>query len=457
MQFVRRSELPQAPEEVFAWHARPGAFTRLNPPFDPVEVVSGSGAGLDVGTRLVLRARVGPAAVSWVAVHTACTPPSGFVDRQESGPFAAWEHHHRFLPGERGGTVLEDAIHWEPPLGPVGRMFAPWVVEGRLRRAFDFRHARTAHDLRRHHGVRPRKVAVTGATGLVGTELTAFLQGAGHDVVPVSRRTGVRWDPARGEIDAGGLEGVEAVVHLAGESVGTEPWTDERKAALIGSRVDSTSLLCRTLAGLQRKPAVLISASAVGYYGDGGEQVLDERSPSGDGFLAEICRAWEAPTAIARDAGVRVVNLRIGVVMSAKGGALGEMLPLFRAGGGGPLGSGAQFQPWIHLDDLLGAIAFLLDAEAVSGPVDATAPEPVRQGELAAALGSALNRPAVVPAPRFAVRLALGRQKADELVFFSQRVVPRRLLDAGYTFAWPRIGPALAFEFGACPEEVGSG
>ncbi len=447
--FVLRSPMPVGPAELFAWHARPGAFDRLNPPFDPVEVVASSGAGLEVGTRLELRARVGPASVGWVTEHTACTPPDGFVDEQRSGPFASWVHHHRFLPGEAGGSVLEDEIQWEPPLGALGRVFAPWVVEGRLRRAFAFRHVRTAHDLLRHQGVRPRKLAVTGATGLVGAQLCAFLQGAGHEVVPVSRRTGLRWDPDRGEIDADGFEGVEGVVHLAGESVAGEPWSDRRKEQILSSRRTSTELLCRTLAGLRRKPAVLVSASAVGVYGDGGEQVLTEASAPGQGFLADVCRAWEEPTAIARDAGIRVVNLRIGVVVSARGGAVGEMLPLFRAGGGGPLGSGAQWLPWIHLDDLLGAVAFALDAPALDGPVNATAPTPVRQGDFAAALGSALSRPAFVPAPKFALRLAMGAERADELLLASQRVVPARLQAAGFTFRWPEVGPALAFELGA--------
>jgi uncharacterized protein (TIGR01777 family) len=449
--FTLRTPLPVSPEALFAWHARPSAFDRLVPPFDPVEIVARTGSGLEVGSRVTLRTKVGPVSVSWVSVHTACTPPSGFVDRQEQGPFAAWEHHHRFLPAEDGGagSVLEDDIHWEAPLGALGRAAAPWAVEGRLARAFAFRHRRTAQDLARHQGVRPRRVAITGATGLVGSELAAFLGGAGHDVVPVSRRAGLRWDPDRGEIDAAGFEGVEAVVHLAGESVGTEPWTAERKARITASRVDSTTLLCRTLAGLTHKPKVLISASAVGYYGDAGEVAVDESSPRGEGFLADVCEAWEAPTRIAAEAGIRVVNLRIGIVMSARGAALAEMLPVFRAGAGGPLGSGAQYQPWVHLEDLVGAIGFLLDAEDLHGPVNATSPNPVRQADFAAALGAALSRPAVIPAPRFALHLLLGRQKADELVFFSQRARPSKLQAAGFRWFHPEIGPALAFELGA--------
>jgi uncharacterized protein (TIGR01777 family) len=448
--FTRRTPLDAPPAEVFAWHARPSTFARLNPPFDPVEIVSRSGRGLEVGTRLELRTHVGPAAVTWVAVHTACTPPSGFVDTQESGPFARWEHHHRFLPADPGpGSVLEDEVRWEAPLGAVGRALAPWVVEARLQRAFAYRHARTVNDLRRHRGATPAKIAITGATGLVGGELSSFLEGAGHEVVPVSRRAGLRWNPDAGEIDAAGFEGLDAVVHLAGESVGTGPWTDDRKEAILRSRTSSTELLCRTLAGLARKPKVLISASAVGFYGDGAELALDESAPGGEGFLADVCRAWEAPTRLAAEAGIRVVNLRIGLVVSAKGGFLKELLPLFRAGGGGPLGSGAQWQPWIHVDDLCAAVAFLLARDDLSGAVNAVGPNPARQGDLARALGHALGRPALVPAPRFAVRLALGRQKADELVFSSQRVLPGRLAAAGFRWDWPELGPALAFELGS--------
>lgn len=448
--FLRRTPIDAPPEALFAWHERPGAFARLNPPFDPVEVVSREGNGLAVGTRLSLRAKVGPVSTRWEAVHTACTPPSGFVDEQREGPFASWVHHHRFLPGDAPGTsVLEDEVRWEPPLGAVGRAFAPWVVEGRLARAFAYRHVRTANDLRRHRGAAPMRVAITGATGLVGQELTSFLEGGGHEVLPVSRRAGIRWDPAAGTIDAEAFEGLDAVVNLAGESIGTEPWTDARREVILRSRTDSTRLLCRTLAGLRRKPRVLIAASAVGIYGDGGERELGEASPGGDGFLADVCRAWEAETAVAAEAGIRVVNLRIGLVVSGRGGFLSTLLPVYRAGGGGPLGSGAHWQPWVHVDDLCAAIAFAATRDDLAGPVNAVGPEPVRQGELAGALGAALGRPAIVPAPRFAVRLALGRQMADELVFWSQRVVPSRLKAAGFRWDFPTLAPALAFELGA--------
>ncbi|MCB9684724.1 MAG: TIGR01777 family protein [Alphaproteobacteria bacterium] len=442
--------MPCSVEELFDWHARPGAFERLNPPWDPVRVLSRSGEGLDAGQRLELEARFGPVPVRWVTVHTACERPGGFVDEQESGPFASWRHEHRFL-AEGEGSVLEDHIRWEAPLGAVGGAVTAVTVAPRLERAFAFRHRRTHDDLVRHRGVRPRRVAITGATGMVGTELSAFLTTGGHEVLPVSRRTGIRWDIDRGELEAEALEGVDAVVHLAGESVASEPWSAERKRAITESRIRSTDLLCRTLAKLERKPAVLISASAVGFYGDRGEEELTEDSGSGTGFLAEVGRAWEGATAPAEDAGIRVVHLRVGIVQSCKGGALATMLPLFRAGGGGPIGDGAQWVPWIHLDDLVGAIHFLFDAD-LSGPVNSVGPAPVRQGEHAHTLGRVLSRPALVPAPRFAVSVAMGPERARELVFASQRALPRRLLDAGFRFLHPDLDGALRFELGQVTE-----
>lgn len=291
------------------------------------------------------------------------------------------------------------------------------------------------------------KIAVTGASGLIGSHLVPVLRGAGHHVLTVTRRPPrqpdeVQWQPQDHRLDPRALAGVQAVVHLAGAGIGDRRWTPGYKALVRESRVAATDLLARTLAALPDPPRVLLSGSAVGFYGDTGDRQVDESSPPGDGFLAEVCRDWEAATAPAGRAGIRVCLLRTGIVLSDTGGALARQLPLYRAGLGGPLGSGRQYQSWISLADEIGAIRFLLEAETVSGPVNLTAPGPVRQRDFARALGAALHRPALLPAPALALRLVLGEFAGDG-VLAGQRAVPQVLLDHGYRFAHPALPGAL--------------
>jgi len=293
------------------------------------------------------------------------------------------------------------------------------------------------------------RVAITGSTGLVGSEVVTVLAAAGHEVVRLVRRVpapgekAVRWDPAKGEVDAAKLEGVDAVVHLAGENVGSGRWTAARKAAIRDSRVNGTRLLCDALAGLARPPKTLVCASAVGYYGDRGEESLTEESPPGKGFLAGVCREWEAASESAAQKGIRVVHLRIGMVLSERGGALSRMLPLFRAGLGGVIGGGRQYVSWVALDDLAAIVLHALQCEELRGPGNAVAPNPVTNREMTEALGKALSRPTPLPVPAFALRLAVGREMADALLLASTRVLPRRLEETGYRFRFPEIGPAL--------------
>jgi uncharacterized protein (TIGR01777 family) len=290
-------------------------------------------------------------------------------------------------------------------------------------------------------------VVVTGASGLIGTALKGALERAGHRMVSMVRRQAsgdaVHWDPDRGEIDAGALEGVGAVVHLAGEGIGNKRWNAEHKARVKDSRIRGTSLLAQTLAKLEKPPKVLVSGSAVGYYGDRGDEVLTETSRPGNDFLAEVCTAWEGATAAAKEAGVRVATIRTGIVLSGRGGVLPKMLTPFKFGVGGKLGSGRQWVSWIALEDEVGAIVHLLDDESLSGPFNLTAPNPVTNADLTKAIGAALHRPTLIPAPAFALKAALGPEMADELLLVSQRALPTRLLDSGFTFAHSEIGEAL--------------
>lgn len=284
------------------------------------------------------------------------------------------------------------------------------------------------------------RIAISGVSGFVGSAVAADLRGAGHDVVPLVR--GDNWQPDTGALDAAALGRIDAVLHLAGENVAGGRWTDARKRRIADSRGPVTERLCRALAALPQPPRVLVAASATGIYGDRGDAELDERSPGGDGFLADVARAWEAGTAPARAAGMRVVNLRIGMVLDPAGGALRRMLPPFRLGIGGRLGSGRQWVSWITRRDLVRAIRFALERDELRGPVLAVAPEPVRNAAFTQALARALRRPAFLPVPAFALRVLFG-EMADALLLASQRCRPQELCQAGFRFEHPAIGPAL--------------
>jgi uncharacterized protein (TIGR01777 family) len=290
------------------------------------------------------------------------------------------------------------------------------------------------------------RIAITGASGLIGSALRRRLEADGHVAVPMVRREPgpgeIGWDPAAGRLDPADLSGLDGVVNLAGAGIGDKRWTTQRKREIVESRTEGTRLLAEAMAAVDDRPPVLVSGSAIGYYGDRGDEVLTEASAPGEDFLAGLCREWETATAVAEAAGVRVAHVRTGIVLSRAGGALAKLLPLFRVGLGGRMGSGDQWMSWIALDDEVGAIAFLLTHD-VSGPVNLTAPDPVTNAQLAKALGAELHRPAAVPVPAFGPRLVLGRELADSLLFVSQRVRPAVLEEAGYDFSHPLLAGAL--------------
>jgi hypothetical protein len=288
------------------------------------------------------------------------------------------------------------------------------------------------------------KIVVTGASGLIGTALVTRLHASGHEVVRLVRRPPragdeVQWDPERGTVDVDGLTGVDGAVHLAGAGVGDHRWTDDYKRQIRDSRVLGTRTLVDALTRLDPLPRVLVSGSAVGYYGSRGDEVLTETSGAGEGFLADVVRAWEAEAAPAAKAGIRVSYARTGLVMAPTGGAFGRLLPLLKLGVAGPLGNGRQWWPWITLEDETAALEFLLEKD-VEGPVNLSAPNPQRQGELTKALGRAFRRPALLPAPAIALRAVLGEFAADVLA--SQRMLPKALLDAGFSFRHPDLDSA---------------
>ena len=453
--FELASELPVGAEEAYAWHTRPGAFERLSPPWEGARVLERHG---DLASGVVtLEVPIGPFRRRWVARHRDAVPGRRFVDEQVEGPFARWVHTHHFEPLGSDRCRYIDRIEYELPFGAVGEL-GEGQVRARMERIFRYRHLTLQQDLashRRYPAAGPLDIAITGATGLIGRHLVPFLTTGGHRVRRVVRRatmsTDIPWDPASRRLDGARLNGVDAVIHLAGEPIAGGRWTAERRRRILESRAQGTMLIADTLAALPSPPRVLISASAVGVYGDRGAEELTEESRLRTGpatlFVERVGHAWEAGAEAADRAGIRVVRLRIGIVLTPDGGALAQMMPPFRAGVGGRLGSGVQYMSWIGIDDVLGAILHVLRTDALRGPVNVTAPGPVTNAEFTRQLGRILGRPALLPVPAAALRLLLG-EMADELLLASLRVRPERLLRSGYVFRQPTLAEALRHVLG---------
>ena len=452
--FTKKTRMRAPAETVFAYHERLGAFERLTPPWEPVELVERAGTIRD-GDRATLRIKQGPIALKWVAEHRDYIANEQFKDVALSGPFKKWEHTHRVEPG----SELCDAIEYELPGGAIGQALGGGFVHRKLARMFAYRHRVTADDtamIARYAQDRPQRILISGASGMVGSALAPLLSTAGHTPV-LLQRTGhaatgtpwesVTWNPGTGEVSEGRLDGLDAVVHLAGAGVADKRWSEARKQVIRDSRVTGTRRLCELLAGQPNPPKTLVCASAIGYYGDTGDATVDESAPMGDGFLAEVCRDWEAATQPAADAGIRVVNLRIGFVLSLAGGALVKMLPPFLMGMGGPLSHGRQSMSWVALDDVLGAIVHAIMTESVRGPVNAVSPTPCTNREFTQTLARVLRRPALFPVPRFALRLAMG-ELADEGMLWSNRLKPGVLMDTDYAFRFTNLEDTLRHSLG---------
>ena len=450
--FIWESTLPHSAADVFAWHTRSGAFERLNAPWRPVSISSTDASIKDDATITIKLPIIGPIGVPWTLKHTDYRENEQFCDKQISGPFRSWKHTHRFIPSNNSSCVMRDEISYALP--PLSDFIDPFV-RTELTRLFSFRHTLLASDLALHArfaSASRKTVLISGSSGFIGSALTAFLETAGHSVIRLVRRApqGAHertWNPARGELSPSVFEGIDAVIHLGGENLLARRWTPEFKNEILRRRVQSTELLCRTVATLTKKPEVVITASATGLYGDTKTEQVDEESPAGTDFLANTCRAWEDASTKALANACRLVHLRIGTVLNPRGGALGKMLLPFKLGVGGALGSGKQYLSWISLQDLLGLFEYALMTPTLEGACNATTPHPITNSEFSKALGAALHRPAVIPIPAPVLRLLFG-EVADALLLSSSRVVSSVLEKRGYVFTNPTIESALAFEIG---------
>ncbi|WP_447925210.1 TIGR01777 family oxidoreductase [Georgenia muralis] len=468
--------LPYPRERVFAWFERPGALVRLTPPFagsvlsEPDDGLrDGSEARLAVGAPGVLGTGLGALAAAlplpsalpgWLrrgqvestGRHDSYDPPRGFRVTT-TGPFGRIVHEHRFVESDGGGTVLHESVD---VVAPRESDLVAGTLVPTLRRVLEYRAVQLRDDLAfyaAHADAGPRTIAVAGASGLIGTQLCALLSVGGHRVLRLVRRPAetsdeISWDPAAGRLDPEALRDVDAVVNLAGRSIGGR-FTAAAKDEILTSRAEGTLLIARALADLagDGRRRAFVCASGIGYYGtdphgDGDDAPLTEDSPSGAGFLALVCREWEGATEPAEKAGVRVVNVRTGLVQSPAEGSLSRLLPLFAVGLGGPLDR-EQWQSWISVDDVVSVYAHAVLTDDLAGPLNAVGPEPVRGAEYARTLGKVLRRPALVPVPSFGPRLVVGSEGAQELAYASQRVSSDRLEASGYTFRHRTLGAAL--------------
>jgi uncharacterized protein (TIGR01777 family) len=430
--------------DVFSWHTRPGAIARLTPPWLPVRVLSEASSLRDGQAVLGL-----PGGLRWTAVHQPADydPPHAFAD-ELAAPLLSWRHLHQFsVTGERA-TLVTDVV--ETPL--PARVLRPMLVYRHRQLAADLAALARSRQMAREIGTKdPLTIAVTGSGGLIGTALTALLTTSGHQVIRLVRRpprhAGERyWRPEDPAPEL--LDGADALIHLAGASIGGR-FTPARKAEIRDSRILPTRRLAELASRAPEPLKAFVTASAVGIYGpDRGDEVLTEDSPRGEGFLADVVADWEDAVRPAATAGIRTVQVRTGIVQTPRGGMLRLLSPLFEAGLGGRLGSGKQWLAWIGLDDLLDVYRRAVLDAGLSGPVNAVAPEPVRNEDYTRALASVLRRPALLPVPGFGPRLLLGAEGAREIAQASQYVRPERLIGAGHEFRQPELEGALRHLFG---------
>jgi len=425
---------------------------RMVPHWDHIKILDQHGT-IEQGAWKLLEMRAGPLPIKWLAEHTEYQQNRLFRDQQKKGPFNRFVHTHNFEQQGESSCTLEDRIEFRLP-GPQISLLNQYI-EAQLAQTFHFRHQTLLADLAQHNLFTgpPMTILVSGASGILGSRLVPFLRTGGHRVLSLVRRPAkqgfdqVFWDPLKGILDHKDLGGLDAVIHLAGENIGQGRWTSEKKKTIMQSRTMGTDLLATTMARLAPQPKVFLSASAIGYYGHRPEEILNEDSLPGQDFISQVCEAWEKAAQPAMDAGIRTVFLRIGVALTPAGGALQRLLLPCRLGLGGKLGSGRQYVSWMDIDDVIRAVHHCLISPQLAGPVNLTAPLAVTNSELSANLAQVLGRPNLCQVPEWLIRLAFG-EMAKEIPLASTQVIPKKLMEAGFSFNQPNLIKALKFLIG---------
>ena len=452
--YEHTATFPFSRETVWNWHARPGAVRRIMPEWEgirPLEV-----GGIKDGAVTTFRMSIGIVPQKWKAKHHSYIEGEQFCDNMIKGPFARWNHTHKFLENGTDEMKIQDTIDWKLPFHFFTRIGAPIMVMPRVHQMFKHRSRRILADLKRQEMFKdaPRKrILISGSTGLIGTQLGAFLETDGHDVHRLLRPSTklhadqdpakvVKWNDHTGEILEGSLENFDVVIHLAGAGIGDKRWSKKRKKLITESREIPGRNLSNALAELSSPPSLFMCASAIGFYDNRGDEDLDETSSIGNGFLAKICKKWEDAMKPASDAGIRTIIMRNGIVTTASGGMLQQILLPAKLGGMGPIGGGRQWQSWISFDDCIYAMHYLMNHEDASGVFNMTSPNPVTQKQYAKTLGKVLRRPAFAPVPGFVMKILFG-ELGKSLILDGQKVHPKRLLELGFEFEHETLESAL--------------
>jgi uncharacterized protein (TIGR01777 family) len=451
--FIKSTKIPATNKDAFDYHAREGALERLVPPWS-ILTVTGHERDIRDGAISTFKVSLGPIGFKWMAAHFGYLQDQQFKDKMIKGPFQSWIHTHSFIPDEIGHCIMEDKIAYSPRFGKLGPILLNNTIQNSLNQLFHYRHRILSNDINlwkiagRNKG---QKILITGSHGLIGSSLIPLLTAAGEHKItrlarPPSNRNNTNshsivWDPSDDKVNVKELEGFDVVVHLAGENIFGR-WTDSKKQRILESRIKSTRLLCDSLIKLANPPSTLICASAIGFYGNRGDEVLDEESKPGSGFLSDVCQKWEESTETARDAGIRVVNTRFGVVLTPKGGILQKLLAPSRLGLSFRLGDSNRYISWVSIEDVIGSIFYSIINSSIRGPVNVVSPNPVTSLEFSKTLARIVKSKIMLPISQKLVRMMFGELE-DALISSSALVVPNKLSSAGYRFVNPKVEDTL--------------
>ncbi len=446
--YIKRTKINAPVETLFAWHAGKGAILRLTPPWAPLKMISRSGRGIQKGVKVAFRLSLFKIPMIWEAEHIEYQENKVFKDRQIKGPFAKWEHTHRFIADGKENSIMEDKVEFKLPFGFLSRPFYGFAKK-EFKRMFNYRHRVLKYDLEHHVDKTPKKrILISGASGTIGSILAPFLRTCGHEVIRLVRKEETLledelfWDPYNGILDLEKAGPFDAVINLNGVDISRGRWTQSQKKRIIDSRIIPTRLLVKKMADLDPKPDVFISSSAIGFYGEGKNKTLNETDDMGDCFISRVCRQWEHASMDAQKLGIRTIQLRIGVVLTPAGGALKRMELPFKTGCGVKLSHGRQYMSWISMDDVLSGILYILSDHKIQGPVNLTAPNPVTNKEFSKTLARVFSKKVFFTLPKF-VALALWGELGKETLLISARVKPGKLLKNGFLFQHETLLSAL--------------
>ncbi|WP_457551523.1 TIGR01777 family oxidoreductase [Desulfobacula sp.] len=446
--YIKRTKINAPVETVFSWHERQGAISRLTPPWAPLKMIAREGDGVQKGVKVAFRLKIFKIPMIWEAEHIDYQKNKLFKDRQTRGPFSKWVHTHRFIPDGKENSIMEDHVEFKLPFGFLSRPFYGFAKK-EFERMFGYRHRVLKYDLEHHMiKIKKKRILVSGASGTIGSALVPFLRTCGHEVIQLVRKdknlskNELFWDPYNGILDLEKAGPIDAVINLNGVDISRGWWTQKQKKKIMDSRIIPTRLLVEKMAGLDQKPGVFISSSAIGFYGEGGDAILTESTDKGKYFISRVCSQWEDAAVDAQKADIRTIRLRIGVVLTPAGGALARMELPFKTGCGVKLSNGRQYMSWISMDDLVSGILYILNTRKIKGPVNLVTPHPVTNKVFSETLAMVFSKKVFFTMPKF-LALALWGKMGKETLLTSARVSPEMLLKNGFKFQHGTLLEAL--------------